>query len=82
MSEGHSSNVDAGYGQIQFWRNGTLTWNFHTLSPGESASASWIGKPNAGCGTLPVTISNTAKVSSAEYNWRWVESTVTLTVVP
>ena len=71
VSETHTSNLNAGYGNIPVYTAATktLTWNGNTLTPGEEGTIVWKGKvkENLACDTTTV-IHNTAKATAYELN--------------
>ncbi len=69
-SETHSGDVDAGYNGGALYTSGdrTLHWDANTLTPGESGWIKWkakVGTPSA----CSVTVPNTAKITSLEYDY-------------
>lgn len=84
VSQTHTSNLSAGYsGDVYDSSKHLLTWNGHTLNPGESGTISWTGKvktPNQ-CGDYKVY--NTAKVTAKELNnfGTWISSNKVQTTI-
>ena len=85
LSETHSSNVVGGYNGLPVYQasSRTLTWDADTLVPGEVATTTWQGHvfAPAVCGDFDIT--NTADVTSLEYNnfTTWVTSNTVSTHV-
>ncbi|MFA6096735.1 MAG: hypothetical protein WC788_03865 [Candidatus Paceibacterota bacterium] len=70
VGETHSTNIDGGYGSggVYDGSTKTLSWNAHTLTPGESGSATWTAEVStpANCGDYD--IANTGNITSWEYS--------------
>lgn len=82
VDETHTSNVSAGYSG-SLLTNGTLRWNAHTLTPGESGTVVWTGKVKEQnmCGDFSVF--NKARITARELNnfKTWVTSNIVETKI-
>lgn len=86
VSQTHTSNLSAGYYSNTAYdsQSHQLSWNGHTLTPGESGTISWVGKVKttpSQCGEY--NIFNEAKATAKELNnfQTWVYSNKVKTVV-
>ena len=81
VSETHSTNFSAGWHDIPFNDNNALIWNGHEMTPGTSGTITVTAKVKTPeiCGDY--SISNTARASSNEYHWVWVNGTSVTTAI-
>ncbi len=86
LSETHTENINAGYGNNPVYNASTktLSFNGNTLTPGEEGTITWKGKVNdsLACGTN-IVVKNTAKATAQELEnfTKWAYSNTVVTNV-